>query len=103
MLRPYQKAYLKSLANPIKHRYLLGKESPDAAFIDEIDKALEAKELIKVGLLQNASCTAEEVAEILCAKTEAEFVSIIGRVITLYRRSKKHPVIVIPVRPEDKK
>ena len=87
MLRPYQKAFLKGLANPISQRYLLGKEEPDASFIDELDKALEAKDLAKD----------------LEKTLGAEVVQIIGRVIVLYRRSKKHPKIVIPVRKEDKK
>ena len=103
MLRPYQKAFLKGLANPISQRYLLGKEEPDASFIDELDKALEAKELIKVGLLQTASVEPKELAKDLEKTLGAEVVQIIGRVIVLYRRSKKHPKIVIPVRKEDKK
>ncbi|MCR5491758.1 MAG: YhbY family RNA-binding protein [Bacilli bacterium] len=103
MLRPYQKAYLKSLANGISHRYLLGKEDPDAAFLDELDKALEARELIKVGLLQTAAVEAKDLAKELEEKLGAEAVQVIGRVIVLYRRSKKHPKIEIPTRKEDKK
>ena len=57
MLRPYQKAYLKSLANTISHRYLLGKGEVDEGFLKEINAALEAKELIKVVRMINAPHT----------------------------------------------
>ena len=91
MLTPKQKAILKGHANTIKNRYLLGKGEIDDAFVDQIDKALEAHELIKVGLLQTSGYTALEVGEQLCAKLGCEVVQVIGRVVVLYRVSKKHP------------
>ena len=96
MLKGNQKRYLKGLANPISHRYLLGKGEIDESFLSQIDSALEAKELIKVGLNGNCSLTPEEAGEILSSKTGAELVQIIGHVIVLYRRSKKNPKIVLP-------
>ena len=51
MLKPFQKAYLKKLANPISHRYLIGKGGLDDKFVAELNDALEARELIKVGIL----------------------------------------------------
>ncbi len=98
MLTPKQKAYLKGLANHIDHRYLLGKGEIDDAFYDLIDKALEAKELIKVGLLQNSELTAKEVGATLAEKLGCDVVQIIGRVIVLYRKSKKNPQIVLKTR-----
>lgn len=94
-LTPKQRAYLKSLANPITHRYLLGKTEIDEGFLVNVDKALEAKELIKVGLLQNCALTPKEVAEELEKKLRAQTVQIIGRVIVLYRRSQKNPQIEV--------
>ena len=63
MLKPFQKAYLKKLANPISHRYLIGKGGLDDKFVAELNDALEARELIKVGILQNASCEPKQIAE----------------------------------------
>lgn len=96
MLTSKQKRYLKGLANPIKNRYLLGKEEPDEAFLDELDKALEAKELIKVGLLQSQSASPEEMGKSLAERLGAELVQTIGRVIVLYRPSKAMKKIVLP-------
>ena len=90
-----QRAKLKSLANPISQRYLLGKLEADDGFLESVDKALEAKELIKVGLLPSCAATPKEVAAILEEKLQAQTVQIIGRVIVLYRRAAKNPVIEV--------
>ncbi|HIU45568.1 MAG TPA: YhbY family RNA-binding protein [Candidatus Enteromonas pullicola] len=96
MLKGKQLSYLRGLANTIDHRYLLGKQEPDEAFLDQLDKALEANELIKVGILQNSESKPRELGEDICAKLGAELVQIIGRVIVLYRPSNKHRKIVLP-------
>ena len=91
MLTPKQRAILKSHANSISNRHLLGKGEIDEAFIHALDVSLEAHELIKVGLLQTVSYTPKEVADICCEKLGCDIVQIIGKVIVLYRVSKKHP------------
>lgn len=93
MLTPKQRAHLRSLANPISQRYLLGKEELAPGFLEELDKALEAKELIKVGLLSSCALTPKEVSPKLCDALGCECAGIIGRVIILYRRSRKNPQI----------
>ena len=102
MIRPYrvtltpkQRAKLKGMANGISHRYLLGKDEIDEGFLVSIDTALEAKELIKVGLLQSCSSKPADVAKELQERLNAHVVQVIGRVIVLYRRSQKHPTIDI--------
>ncbi len=96
MLKGNQKRYLKGLANNISHRYLLGKGEIDGAFLAQIDAALEAKELIKVGLNSNCPMSAKDVGEILSSKTGCELVQVIGHVVVLYRKSSKAPKIVLP-------
>ena len=92
-LSPKDRAKLKSLANGISQRYLLGKSDLDDAFLNLIDKALEAKELIKVGLLQSCEATPREVGERLEETLGAYIVQTIGRIVILYRPSKKDPKI----------
>ena len=92
-LTPKQRAKLKGLANGISHRYLLGKSELDEGFLVSIDNALEAKELIKVGLLPTCSMKPEEVGKLLFDRLRAHTVQTIGRVVVLYRRSQKHPRI----------
>ena len=98
MLKPFQKAYLKKLANPISHRYLIGKGGLDDKFVAELNDVLEARELIKVGILQNASCEPKQIAEELAERLDADLVQVIGRVMVYYRKSKKNPKIVVPTR-----
>ncbi len=92
-LTPKQRAKLKALANPISQRHLLGKADPDEGFLHSVDVALEAHELVKVGLLQNCAASPEEVCATLERALGASRVQIIGRVIVLYRRSAKNPRI----------
>ena len=90
-----QPAQLKALATGIDHRYLLGKAEPDEGFLSSLDAALEAKELIKVGLLPACPLKATLLAKDLEQKLGATAVQVIGHVIVLYRRSKKHPTIEV--------
>ena len=96
MLTPKQKAYLKGLGNRIDQRYLLGKNEPEDGFYELLDKALEAKELIKVGLLQNSSVDEDELCLKLEKRLHCEIVQRIGRMILIYRANEKSPKIVLP-------
>jgi len=92
-LTPKQRAKLKGLANGISKRHLLGKAEPDEGFLKSLDDAFEAHELLKVGLLQTCSLTPKEAADMLEKKLDCGVVQVIGRVIVLYRPSKKHRTI----------
>ena len=93
MLNNKQKQQLKSHANSIKFEYNLGKNNISPEFVKMIDNALEARELIKISALKNASVSASEIAHDIAAETRSEIVQVIGRVITLYRKSKKNAVV----------
>ena len=84
MIKGKQVRYLRSLANTIEQRYLFGKGEVDEAFLAQLDAALEAKELIKVGILQNSSLSADELADILTNRLNCELVQHIGRVLVLF-------------------
>ncbi len=89
MLNNKQKQELKSQANAIKLKYTLGKNEISPEFIQLINNALEAKELIKVSVLKNAASPVNELAFDLSSATHSEIIQIIGRVITLYRKKKQ--------------
>ncbi|MDO5331023.1 MAG: YhbY family RNA-binding protein [Bacillota bacterium] len=90
-LTPKQTAELKKLANPLSSKYQIGKGELSESTLDMLDKALEANELIKVSILQNSASDKEEVSSYLEEKLSCAIVQVIGRVIVLYRPSKKHP------------
>lgn len=96
MITPKQRAYLRSLSNGLKPSLSLGKEGLSETFIVASDKALTAHELIKIRVLPNASIEMEEIGKNLSKELKAELVSIIGHVLTLYRKNEKKPVIALP-------
>lgn len=88
MLTGKQRSYLKSLANGYDDLMQIGKSGVTETVLKQIDDALEARELIKIKVLNNSSLegkeTANEIAEIL----RAEYVQSIGNKIVLYRQSE---------------
>jgi len=96
LLTGKQRSYLKSLANNIEPIFQVGKNGITENFIKQIDDALEKRELIKVKVLNNSLLDANEVANEIAEKTNAEFVQSIGNKFVLYRESKKYKKIILP-------
>ena len=83
-----QRAYLRGLANGIDAIIQIGKDGLGDALIKTVSDALEARELIKLTVLENSEFTPREAADELAAATNADVVTFIGRKIVLYRESK---------------
>lgn len=98
-----QRAYLKGLAMNIDPIYQIGKSSITPEFTEGISEALEARELIKISVLQNCTDDPKELAQILGERTKSEVVQVIGKKIVLYKRSKKNPKIELPKEKKAKK
>lgn len=84
-----ERAYLRSLANRLDAIFQIGKGGINHNFINQINEALEARELIKIGILENSEETPKEAAAHICEETGAQSVQIIGRKIVLYRQASK--------------
>lgn len=95
MLTSKQRAKLKSIANTTETILQIGKGGMGDQLITQVDDALEARELIKLHVLETAPESAKELAEQLSDATRSEVVQIIGRRIVLYRRNAKKPVITL--------
>ena len=85
-----QRAYLKSLAMKIDPIYNIGKGSISPELVQGVRDALEARELIKIGVLQNCMDDPKELA------TRSQVVQVIGKKIVLYKESKNHKRIELP-------
>ncbi len=96
MLTGKQKRYLRSLAHHLNPIFQVGKGGVNDNMIKQIADALEARELIKVSVLQNCEFDKETVAENLVKGTKAELVQIIGNTIVLYKESKENKKIELP-------
>ncbi len=95
MLTSKQRAALRSLSNDLTPIMQVGKSGIGDELITSVDNALEARELIKMSVLDTAPVTAREAAEVLAEATGAEPVSVVGRRFVLYRPSKKKPKITV--------
>lgn len=84
-----ERAYLRKLANTADTIFQIGKGGVSENFISQIDSALEARELIKIKILENAECTSREAAQIIESGTGCQSVQIIGRKIVFYRQAKE--------------
>ncbi|BES64829.1 ribosome assembly RNA-binding protein YhbY [Gottschalkiaceae bacterium SANA] len=91
-----QRTYLKKLAHDMQPLFQIGKNGITENFIEQINQALDARELIKCKVLNNSLLDAKETANELARVTNAEFVQAIGNKFTLYRESKDNKKIVLP-------
>ena len=89
MLNGKQKRYLRSEAHHLNAIFQIGKDGLHDKQIQGIDEALEARELIKVKILETCTTPKEEIADTLSMKTQSQVVQILGRTIILYRESDK--------------
>lgn len=88
-----QRAQLRSMANTLQPLYQIGKAGVTPAVTEQLDAALEARELIKITVLETAPESPKDTMETLAARLRAEPVQCIGKKLTLYRRSKENPRI----------
>lgn len=86
-LRGKQKRFLRAQANHLQPIFAVGKEGLTQNWVDQLDGALDHRELIKVNILQNSDVTPKEVQHFIESQTEIQVVQIIGRVLVLFKVS----------------
>lgn len=67
----------------------IGKATLTPEITAAVDEALEARELIKISVLQNCVEDPKEMAQMMAERTHSEVVQVIGKKIVLFRRNKK--------------
>lgn len=96
MITGKQRAYLRKLANSIQPIFQIGKDGMGNNLLKQIDDALEARELIKITILESAFLDARTTCDELARKTHAEPVQAIGSKCVLYRESRDKKKIELP-------
>ena len=92
-----QRAYLKGLARIMTPIIQIGKSSVTPELTQAVEEALEARELIKISVLQNCLDDPRQMAEVLAERTHADVVQVIGKKIVLYKEGKDNKKkIVLP-------
>lgn len=89
MLTSKERAALRAQANGIDTILIIGKGGVTEAVIAQADSALEARELIKGGVLENSMMTAREACDALCEALGADGVQVVGNKFVIYRKSTK--------------
>ena len=93
-----QRAHLRALASNIDTIFQIGKGGISEEMCRQIENALEARELIKLRVLDNAEYSPREAAEEIANTISAEVVTVIGTKFVLFRPSskEKNRKIVLP-------
>ena len=98
MITSKQRAYLRSLANGYPVILQVGKGGVTENLLKTVSDALEARELIKLHVLENSGETPRAVADGLAEAVDAEVVAVTGKKIVLYRQSSRKPFIELPAK-----
>lgn len=88
-LRGKQKRYLHSEAHHLKPIFQIGKDGLSEVWLDEVLKALDKRELLKVNILQNSLVEVEDVKEFIENNSDAQVIQTIGNVLVLFKKSDK--------------
>ena len=81
------RATLRSMANNIPAIFRLGKDGITDEFLSGIREALEARELIKIDILNNCDLDVKDASHEIARRTNAHVVQVIGKRFVLYRKS----------------
>ena len=91
-----QRAYLKGLAMTMDPIFQFGKNSLAPENTAAIAEALEAREPIKISVLNNCADDPREIAQMVAERTRSQVVQVIGKKIVLYKESKDNKKIILP-------
>lgn len=87
MITGKQRAYLRGLANTMSPIFQIGKNGVEETFLRQLEEALEARELIKIKVLENSGLGTREASDMICQAIKCEGIQAIGNKIVLYKQS----------------
>ena len=93
MLNSRQRAQLRGMANDMETIFQVGKSGISENTIKQVVDALEARELIKLRILETCPTTVRETADEIALKAGADVVQVIGTKFILYKESKNNKTI----------
>lgn len=92
-----QRAYLKGLAMNMEPVFQIGKSGLTPEVTEAVSEAFNTRELIKLSVLKNCMEDPREMASVLAERTKSQVVQVIGKKIVLYKESKDHKKINLPL------
>ncbi len=91
-----QRRHLRALGQRLAATVQAGHDGVTDALVAQVAAQLEALELVKVRVSENAPETRHATAEALAQRTHAHLAQVLGRTVLLYRARKEAPAIVLP-------
>ena len=92
-----QRAYLKGLAMNIEPVFQIGKSGLTPEVTEAVSETFNTRELVKLAVLKNCMEEPREMASVLAERTKSQVVQVIGKKIVLYKESKDHKKINLPL------
>jgi len=90
MLSNENKKLLKKEASKLSATIIIGKDGLTDNILDNVYNDLVAHELVKINVLKTCDEDINALALDIAGECNANIVQVIGRVIILYKESKKH-------------
>ncbi len=96
MLTGKQKRFLRAEAHHLSPIFQVGKGGVNDNMIKQVGEALEARELLKISVLQNCEQNKDDVATMVTKGTRAELVQTIGNIVVVYKESRENKKLELP-------
>lgn len=89
MLNSKQRKYLKSFANTMDVKIIIGKNGISENLIKQVNDTLDANELVKLKILKNNLFEDKETIDEILSKCNCELVTHMGSKFVIYRQTKE--------------
>lgn len=96
MITSKQRAFLRGIAQTLEPIFQVGKNGVTDNQVIQLIDALEAREIIKITLLDSTPSDKHSIADEIANRTQSEIVQLIGKKLTIYKKSSKNPQIILP-------
>lgn len=88
-LKGKQKRFLRSKANHMRPIFSVGKNGLDQTWLDEVENAVDNRELIKINIQQTADVDVKDVKQFIEENSDIQIVQTIGKTLLLFKESSK--------------
>ena len=92
-----ERAYLKGLAANLEPVFQIGKAGLTPEVTEAVRETFNTRELVKLAVLKNCMEDPVQIADMLSGRTKSQVVQVIGKKIVLYKESKDHKKINLPL------
>jgi RNA-binding protein len=91
-----QRRHLRALGQRLAATVQVGHDGVTDALVAQVAAQLDALELVKVRVSENAPESRHDTADALARRTDAHLAQVLGRTVLLYRARQEAPAIVLP-------